>query len=109
MIQPLLFYCYPVFGEMNTNWCRKFESLVCRAKEIIKWHRNLPTFKTGLRRRIAVDVFKALNGISSNEKYELIDHKYNTKRNKSSLRFPLFVQKLVANYRIIKVHSYLIV
>ena len=93
MIQPLFYYCHSVFGEMNSSWLNKFESLIVRAKAIIKYNPNVPSFKTGLKRKIALDVFKALNGISLNKNYEVINHKYNTKRNRSSLRFPAIHSK----------------
>ena len=88
MIHPLFFYCYPVFGIMSNTWIKKFESLTNRARVIIKYHRNLPSFQTSLKRKIALDAFKALHNIKPNDKYEKINHIYDTKRNKNTFRLP---------------------
>ena len=44
MIHPLFFYCYEIFGGMNNTWLGKFESLLTRAKYIIKSRKKWSTF-----------------------------------------------------------------
>ena len=80
MILPLLFYCYPIFGGMNNTWLRTFESLMQKAKSIIKMRKKWPTFNTQLRRKIAIDVFKSLNAAAIG-KYDMINHSINTRGN----------------------------
>ena len=87
MIQPLLFYCYPVFGQMSATWLGKFENLVGRAKAIVNGRKNWPTFETRLKRKIAVDAFKAFN-VNANEKYVMISHSINTRGNHCKARLP---------------------
>ena len=85
MIQPLIFYCYPVFSHMSNTWLEKFESLYSRSKLVINSRKIWPSFQTRLRRKIALDVFKAIN--AGNEKYSFIKHGTKT-RNKKLLRLP---------------------
>ena len=88
MIEPLFFYCYPVFGQMSNTWIDKFEYMKNRAKSIIKFHRNLPSFHTSLRRKIVVDAFKVLHNIQPNENLKVIKHKYETNGNKNKFQLP---------------------
>ena len=90
MIHPLFFYCYPVYSGMSYTWLQKFESLQNRAEMIInnsnckKW----ATIDIQRTRKIAVDVFKAINGITEHNRYELVSHSINTRSNNSKLKIP---------------------
>ena len=88
MIQPLFFYCYPAFGQMSNTWINKFESVTNRARRIIRYHRSLPSFKLSLKRMMAVDAFKIMHGIKSNDDASVIKHKYKTKGNNNTFRLP---------------------
>ena len=70
MIQPLVFYCYPVYSCMNNTWIQKFESLYNRAKSIVKKRKAWPTFKNCLKRKIVIDVFKAAQDGDSNYSFK---------------------------------------
>ena len=85
MIQPLIFYCYPVLSNMSNTWVGKFEFFYNRAKMIVNNRKKWPSFRTRLWRKIALDVFKEIK--SGNEKYCFIEHGTTT-RNKSMLRLP---------------------
>ena len=86
MILPLLFYCYPIFGGISNTWLRKFESLMQKAKFIIKMRKKWPTFNTQLRRKIAIGVFKSQNADTG--KYDMINHTINTRGNNCKFRLP---------------------
>jgi len=86
MIQPLIFYCYPVFSCMSNTWIDKFESFYTRAKFIVNNRKGWPTFRTRLQRNIALDVFKEIN--SGNDKYSFISNDGIKTRNKRMLRLP---------------------
>ena len=85
MIQPLTFYCYPVYSRMSNTWMGKFESFFNRAKSVVNSRKKWPLFETRLKRKIAVDVFKSIQGADKN--YVFIEHGPKT-RNKCMLRLP---------------------
>lgn len=87
MIQPLIFYCYPVYGGMSDTWRLKFESLFLKAKFIVKNRKKWPTFTIRLKRKIAIDVFKSLH-FETDGKYVMINHSINTRGKNCSLRLP---------------------
>ena len=72
---------------MSATWLGKFENLVGRAKAIVNGRKNWPTFETRLKRKIAVDAFKAFN-VNANEKYVMISHSINTRGNHCKARLP---------------------
>ena len=86
MIQPLVFYCYPVFSCMSNTWSDKFESLFYRAKMVVNSRKKWPTFQTRLRRKIVLDVFKSIS--AGNSCYEFIKHKKETRNRNCLLRLP---------------------
>ena len=85
MIQPLIFYCYPVYSRMSNTWVGKFESLYNRARTVVNSRQKWPSFQTRLKRKIVIDVFKAVH--NGNENYSFIEHGLET-RNKSMMRLP---------------------
>ena len=88
MIHPLFFYCYDIFGGMNKTWIGKFESLLRRAKHIIKTRKKWSTFVTQRKQKVAIDVFKAVNDITVDSNYKLVSHSINTRGNRSKLVLP---------------------
>ena len=63
----------------------EFESFFNRAKSVVNSRKKWPLFETRLKRKIAVDVFKSIQG--ADENYVFIEHGPKT-RNKCMLRLP---------------------
>ena len=74
----------PVYSGMSNTWLEKFESLLLRAKLVVNCGKKWPTFQIRLQRKIALDVFKAVNVDDS--KYNFIEHGKNTRGNRCLLR-----------------------
>lgn len=86
MIHPLFYYCYPIFGGQSCSWTEKLNSLIVRANQIIKCQHKWSSWSCQRKRRVAVDVFKAVNGITvNNGNYKLVDHKVVTRANNAKL------------------------
>lgn len=91
MVHPLFFYCYPLYCGMNKTWLQKFESLLARAKVVVNSPKSLSwaTIENQRKRKMAIDVFKAVNGMTDNhEGYELLDHSIRTRSCGNKLRLP---------------------
>ena len=92
MINPLFFYCYPIYSGISMTWKIKFQSLQNRAKSIINISNSLtwPTIESQRNNKILLDVFKSLHGLSASEKptHELVNHRISTRGNQSLIRLP---------------------
>jgi len=91
MIHPLFFYCYPVYGGISNTWSQKFESLHKKAKMIINSPkcRIRSAISTQRKRKIALDVFKGIYGLTdNNEGYRFVDHSIRTRSCGTKLILP---------------------
>jgi hypothetical protein len=89
MIHPLFFYCDQILGGLSYTWIEKFESLLTRAKKVIKSRKKWSTWSTQRKRKVTVDVFKAVNNITVNDNYKKVNHSINTRGNRSKLILPI--------------------
>ena len=95
MIRPVLLYCYPVYIRLGDTAKSKLQSIQDRAQRIVvressitlKWDSLEQTRK----KRISIDVFKSVNGISTESLRNIFtkfDHGKNTRGNRSLLVLP---------------------
>ncbi|XP_057294693.1 uncharacterized protein LOC130623235 [Hydractinia symbiolongicarpus] len=92
MINPLIHYCYPLFSGLNLTWKIKFQAQQNRAKRIIGTDSAMswPEIDLQRNRKMVTDVFKSIHSLEpiQNVQYEFIEHRINTRGNKSLLRVP---------------------
>lgn len=92
MINPLFHYCYPLFSGLNLTWKIKFQAQQNRAKRIIGTDSAMswPEIDVQRNRKMVTDVFKSIHNLEpiQNVQYEFIEHRINTRGNKSLLRVP---------------------
>ena len=95
IIKPALLCCYPVYISLGDSANVKLQSIKDRAHKIVgndndvslKWDR----LEQIRKKRISIDAFKSINGISSESAqntFTKLDHCKNTRRNVSLLILP---------------------
>ena len=91
MINPIFYYCYPIYVSLSATQNDKLNSLQDRAKRLIGSTSAQSWIDIASQRNqfVAIDVFKSLHQLGNLTPYKnWINHNIKTRGNKSLLRLP---------------------